>query len=55
MIFKGYDKCSDEIIEACIYFFSDSMECRVYYNETGAILIDIHIFLLIAHTILERK
>ena len=22
MIFKGYDKCSDEIIEACIYFFS---------------------------------
>ena len=36
MIFKGYDKCSDEIIEACIYFFSDSMECRVYYNETSA-------------------
>ena len=36
MIFKGYDKCPDEIIEACIYFFSDSMECRVYYSETGA-------------------
>ena len=36
MIFNGYDKCPDEIIEACIYFFSDSMECRAYYNETGA-------------------
>lgn len=36
MIFKGYDKCPGEIIEACIYFFSDSMECRVYYGETGA-------------------
>lgn len=32
MIFKGYDKCSDEIIEACIYFFSDSMECSVYIS-----------------------
>lgn len=36
MIFKGYYNCPDEIIEACIYFFSDSMECRVYYGETGA-------------------
>ncbi|WP_248621327.1 hypothetical protein [Enterococcus cecorum] len=36
MIFKGYDKCPGEIIEACIYFFSDSMECRVYSNEIGA-------------------
>ena len=39
MVFAGYDKCPDKIIEACIYFFQDSMECRVYYDETGATLL----------------
>lgn len=36
MVFTGYDNCPDNAVEACIYFFGDSMECRVYYSETGA-------------------
>ena len=35
MVFTGYDKCPDKIVEACIYFFSEFMECRVYYDATG--------------------
>lgn len=36
MVYKGFKNSPDNIIESCIYFFSDCMECRVYYNATGA-------------------
>ena len=36
MVYKGFKNSPDSIIESCIYFFSDCMECRVYYDATGA-------------------
>ncbi len=36
IIYKGCKNCPDKMIESCIYFLSDCMECRVYYNATGA-------------------
>lgn len=36
MAYKGYSNCPKSIIESCIYFFSDCMECRVYYTELGS-------------------
>lgn len=39
MVFSGFDNCPNNALEACIYFFNDSMECRVYYTETGAELL----------------
>lgn len=35
MVYKGYDNVPNKIIESCIFFFSDYMEVRVYYSETG--------------------
>lgn len=36
MRFTGCDQCPGKVTEACIFFFTDCMECRVYYNATGA-------------------
>lgn len=36
IVFNGYDCCPDSIIESCIYFNSDSMECRTYYSQSCA-------------------
>lgn len=36
MLYKGYEKSPDKVIESCIYFYEDVMECRVYYTATGA-------------------
>lgn len=32
ILFEGYDFCPDKVLEACIWFYSDFMECRVYYD-----------------------
>ena len=32
ILFEGYDSCPDRVLEACIWFYSDAMECRVYYD-----------------------
>lgn len=36
MAYKGYSNCPNNIIEGCLYFYSDCMECRVYYTELGS-------------------
>lgn len=36
MVFTGYDSCPSKILEACIWFYKDDMETRVYYSELGA-------------------
>ena len=36
ILYKGYNKCPDKIIESCIWFFDDEMEVRVYYSAAGA-------------------
>ena len=36
LIYKGCEKLPDHIVESCIYFYPDYMECRVYYSVTGA-------------------
>lgn len=36
MLYKGCEKSPDRVIESCIYFYSECMECRVYYTATGA-------------------
>lgn len=32
ILFEGYDSCPDKVLEACIWFYEDFMECRVYYD-----------------------
>ena len=36
MLYKNCDKSPDKVIESCIYFHNDYMECRVYYSKSGA-------------------
>lgn len=36
ILYKGCENCPDEVLEACIWFYPDVMECRVYYNCNGA-------------------
>ncbi len=35
ILYEGYDNSPDKVIESSIYFFSDCMECRIYYDATG--------------------
>lgn len=35
MLYEGCDCCPDKVLEACIWFYQDLMECRVYYNRNG--------------------
>lgn len=46
MVFNGYNSTPDNVIESCIYFFNDSMECRTYYTETGSRLCEVSRFKL---------
>lgn len=36
MVYSGYGNCPDNTLESCIYFFTNYMECRVYYNENAS-------------------
>ena len=36
ILFEGYDLCPDKVLEACIWFYPDSMECRVYYDRNAS-------------------
>ena len=36
ILFEGYDFCPDNVLEACIWFYPDFMECRVYYDCNAA-------------------
>ena len=36
MVFTGYKNVPEQVIESCIYFFSDGMEVRIYYGLTGS-------------------
>lgn len=36
MLYEGCDCCPDKVLEACIWFYQDFMECRVYYDCNGA-------------------
>lgn len=36
MIYHGYEKCPDEVIESCIWFYDSEMEVRIYYDENAS-------------------
>lgn len=36
ILFEGYESCPDKTLEASIWFYPDSMECRVYYDENAS-------------------
>lgn len=36
MSYTGYLNCPDSVIESCIFFHPNYMECRVYYAELGS-------------------
>ena len=36
ILFEGYDSCPDRVLEACVWFYPDFMECRVYYDCNAA-------------------
>lgn len=32
LLLEGYECCPDKVLEACVWFYPDVMECRVYYD-----------------------
>lgn len=36
ILFEGYECCPDKVLEACVWFYPDYMECRVYYDCNAA-------------------
>lgn len=36
MVFRNCEHCPNKILEACIYFYENYMECRVYYSQAAA-------------------
>lgn len=36
MVYSGYERSPDKLIESCIRFFPERMECLVYYSKSGA-------------------
>lgn len=36
MSYSGYENCPDKTLESCIYFFTNCMECRVYYTKNAS-------------------
>lgn len=36
MQFKGYESCPDRVLEACVWFYPEVMECRVYYDHNAS-------------------
>lgn len=36
MVFRNCEHCPNKILEGCIYFYENYMECRVYYTQAAA-------------------
>lgn len=36
MVYYGHKDYPDKTLESCIYFFTNCIECRVYYNEKAS-------------------
>lgn len=36
MLFTGYEKCPDMVLESSVFFYESSLESRVYYNANAA-------------------
>ena len=36
MVFRGCNNCPNKILEGCIYFCANFLECRVYYSQASA-------------------
>ena len=36
ILYVNCDRCPDNILESCIWFYKDVMETRVYYDQTAA-------------------
>lgn len=36
MLYEGYEKCPDKIIESCVWFYESVMEARIYFDHNTA-------------------